>query len=41
MEIDVQNLDDAIAIAECIPSTRKGTVEIRPVLELTGLPTDP
>lgn len=37
--IDVHNLDEAIAIAERIPAGRKGTVEIRPVFELSGLPT--
>jgi hypothetical protein len=36
--IDATNLDEAIAIAERIPSARKGTVEIRPIVELSGLP---
>ena len=36
--IDAADLDDAIAIAGRIPAARKGTVEIRPVLELSGLP---
>lgn len=36
--VDVENLDAAIAIAERIPAARRGTVEIRPVVELTGLP---
>jgi hypothetical protein len=36
--IDVANLDEAIAIAARIPGARKGTVEIRPVLELPSLP---
>jgi hypothetical protein len=36
--IDAQDLDEAIAIAERIPGVHKGTVEIRPILELTGLP---
>jgi hypothetical protein len=36
--IDVQNLDEAIEIAGRIPGARKGTVEIRPVLEIDGLP---
>jgi hypothetical protein len=39
--IDVDHLDAAIDIAGRIPAARKGTVEIRPVLELTGLSTDP
>jgi hypothetical protein len=36
--VDVSNLDEAIAIAGRIPGARKGTVEIRPVLELSNLP---
>jgi hypothetical protein len=36
--IDVANLDVAIAVAGRIPGARKGTVEIRPVLELQNLP---
>jgi hypothetical protein len=35
--IDAKNLDEAIAIAGRIPSARKGTVEIRPIMELSGL----
>jgi hypothetical protein len=36
--IGAGDLDEAIAVAERIPGARKGTVEIRPVLELPGLP---
>ncbi len=36
--IDARNLDEAIAIAGKIPGARKGTVEIRPVLDLPNLP---
>lgn len=36
--IDVRDLDEAIAIAGRIPGARKGTVEIRPVVELPNLP---
>ena len=36
--IEVQNLDEAIDIAAQIPAGRWGTVEIRPVLEIAGLP---
>jgi hypothetical protein len=36
--IDARDLDEAIAIAARIPGARKGTVEIRPVLEIPGLP---
>ena len=38
--IDAKNLDEAIGIAARIPGARMGTVEIRPVMELAGLPTD-
>ena len=36
--IDARDLDEAISIAARIPGARFGTVEIRPVLEITGLP---
>ncbi len=36
--IQVDNLDKAIEIAGEIPAGRWGTVEIRPVLEVSGLP---
>jgi hypothetical protein len=36
--IDAKNLDEAIDIAARIPAGQKGTVEIRPVLEIAGLP---
>jgi hypothetical protein len=36
--IDVKNLDEAIAVAAKIPPVKKGTVEIRPVIELPNLP---
>ena len=36
--IDVENLDEAIAIAARIPPAKKGTVEIRPLLPLPELP---
>ena len=36
--IDAQDLDDAIAIATQIPGAKVGTVEIRPVIEVAGLP---
>ena len=38
--IDAPDLDAAITIAARIPAARKGTVEIRPVLEIGGLPKD-
>ena len=36
--IDAANLDDAIEIAKRIPAGQFGTVEIRPVIEISGLP---
>jgi hypothetical protein len=36
--IDVKDLDEAIAVASRIPGARKGTVEIRPVVDLPNLP---
>jgi hypothetical protein len=36
--VEAADLDEAIAIAGHIPGARKGTVEIRPVIELPGLP---
>ncbi len=38
--IDVKNMDEALEIAERIPGARKGTVEVRPILELQGLPEE-
>jgi len=37
--IEAKDLDEAIGIAARIPGARKGTVEIRPVIEILGLPT--
>src|SRR4029077_21135698 len=36
--IDAKDLDEAIGIAGRIPAGRWGTVEIRPVMEIPGLP---
>ena len=36
--IDVKNLDEAIDIAARHPGARFGTVEVRPVMEIPGLP---
>jgi hypothetical protein len=38
--IDATDLDEAIRIAEKIPPAQFGTIEIRPVLEIGGLPED-
>ena len=36
--VDAPDLDAALTIAAQIPAARKGTVEIRPLIELPGLP---
>jgi hypothetical protein len=36
--VNAKNLDEAIDIAGRVPGARKGTVEIRPVVEIPGLP---
>lgn len=36
--VEAKDLDEAIGIAGRIPGARKGTVEVRPVRELVGLP---
>lgn len=36
--IDASDLDEAMSIAERIPAAKVGTIEIRPVLEIKGLP---
>ena len=36
--VDAKNLDEALAVAARIPAASRGTVEVRPVLELPGLP---
>src|ERR1019366_4666533 len=36
--IEAGDLDQAMAIAARIPIARRGTIEIRPMVELTGLP---
>jgi len=37
--IEARDLDEAIGIAERVPVARMGTIEIRPVLEIAGLPS--
>jgi hypothetical protein len=37
--VEAKDLDEAIDIAGRIPGARKGTVEIRPLVEIEGLPT--
>lgn len=36
--VDAPDLDEALRIAARIPGARAGTVEVRPVLEVDGLP---
>ncbi len=38
--IDATDLDEAISIAARFPSADKSTIEIRPIVELFGLPLD-
>jgi hypothetical protein len=38
--IDAKDLEEAISIAARIPGARIGTVEVRPVTEVEGLPED-
>jgi hypothetical protein len=38
--IDAKDLDEAMSIAERIPPATVGTIEIRPVLEISGLPSE-
>ena len=37
--IDARDLDEAMSIAERVPPAKVGTIEIRPVLEISGLPS--
>ena len=36
--VDVKDLKDAIGIATRVPGARIGTVEVRPLIEISGLP---
>ncbi|MDZ4658568.1 MAG: YciI family protein [Bythopirellula sp.] len=36
--IEAKDLNEALSIATRIPGARKGTVEVRPMLEISGLP---
>jgi hypothetical protein len=38
--VDAKDLDEALEIAARIPAARKGTVEIRPAVEIPGLPAN-
>ncbi|MCC7548037.1 MAG: YciI family protein [Burkholderiales bacterium] len=36
--VEAPNLDEAIAVAQRIPAARYGTVEVRPAIDIPGLP---
>jgi hypothetical protein len=36
--IEAQDLDQALSIAERVPPARFGTIEVRPIMEIAGLP---
>jgi hypothetical protein len=36
--VDAKDLDEALEIASRIPGARRGTVEVRPIIEVPGLP---
>jgi hypothetical protein len=36
--VEAKNLDEVLDIAARIPGARRGTVEVRPVIELAGMP---
>jgi hypothetical protein len=36
--VDAQDLDEALGIAARIPPASKGTIEVRPIMEIPGLP---
>jgi hypothetical protein len=38
--VEAKNLDEAIDIAGRLPGARKGTVEIRPIVEIPDLPVE-
>lgn len=38
--VDADNLDAAIEIASRVPIARRGTIEVRPVIDIPGLPGD-
>lgn len=39
--VEARDLDEAISIAERVPPATVGTIEIRPILEISGLPDRP
>ena len=39
--IEAEDLDEALSVAARIPMALKGTVEVRPVIDIPGLPQQP
>jgi hypothetical protein len=39
--VEAEDLDEAISMAERLPGARVGTVEVRPVIPVSGLPQSP
>ncbi len=39
--IEARDLDEAMGIAARVPAARCGTIEVRPVIELEGMPAEP
>jgi hypothetical protein len=39
--IEAKDLDEALGIAARVPAAKHGTIEVRPVIALDGLPTEP
>jgi hypothetical protein len=38
--VDAKDLDEALAIAERLPMASRGTIEVRPLVEIQGLPKE-
>lgn len=38
--IDARDLNEAISVASRVPGARIGTVEVRPLVEISGLPKE-
>ncbi len=38
--IDARDLSEAISVASRVPGARIGTVEVRPLVEISGLPKE-
>ena len=36
--VEAKDLNEALSVASRVPGARKGTVEVRPVVEISGLP---